>query len=278
MSVQSRIENYPAKGHSMKRVFRFLTVLITLLIPMLPMAAQDSDVCSAENIANRIGEVYNAYTEQPSSDLETSLDGMDSLESQLNAIYSECDEARYQAYVEEGTALLEDLREGGYVIYMRHARTDRSQEDTDLASCETQRNLSEQGRSDATNIGAVWSTLNIAVGDLISTEYCRTHETAQMVFGEPTVIPYAELETTLDEWFAISPAEGTNTVIVGHVDLLEGVTGIQIPEEVRFNEGDALIYRPLGGAMGDQGYELMTRISFRNWFDLARIVAETEQE
>jgi hypothetical protein len=114
------------------------------------------------------------------------------------------------------------------------------------------------------------------VSEVISTEYCRTRETAQLAFGEPIVVPRAELEDTLDEWLATAPAEGTNMILVGHVDLLEQVTGIRIPEDVRLNEGDALVYHPLGGPMGDGGYELVTRISFRNWFDLARIAAETE--
>ncbi|HLU10447.1 MAG TPA: histidine phosphatase family protein [Oceanobacillus sp.] len=155
------------------------------------------------------------------------------------------------------------MREGGYVIYVRHARTDNAQEDTDLASCETQRNLSEQGRLDAASIGETWATLAVPVGELISTEYCRTRETAQLAFGEPNIIPKAQLEQALETLLAIPPAEGMNTVI-------------SIPEDIRFNEGDALVYRPLGGPMGDQGYELVTRISFLNWFDLARIAAEPE--
>jgi phosphohistidine phosphatase SixA len=226
-----------------------------------------------------VGEAYTTFTDIPAeSDLETSLDGLDSLSSAIRAIDAECDEARYQAYIAEGTEMLNDLRGGGYVLYVRHARTDRSQEDADPidpADCKTQRNLSEQGRADAANIGEIWKALDIPVSEIMSSEYCRTKETAQAAFGEPTVIPFAELETTLDELLATAPAEGTNTIIVGHVDLLEKVTGIQIPEEVRLNEGDALIYRPIaGGVMGDAGYEMVGRISFRNWADLARIAAD----
>lgn len=259
----------------MNRIVRGMIVMLVGVTAQI-VVAQAGDICSGEHIANRVGEVYNAYTEHGSSDLESSLNGIASLESQLDAIYSECNEVRYQAYVEEGRALLEDLREGGYVIYVRHARTDNAQEDTDLASCETQRNLSEQGRLDAASIGETWATLAVPVGELISTEYCRTRETAQLAFGEPNIIPKAQLEQALETLLAIPPAEGMNTVIVGHVDLLEAATGISIPEDIRFNEGDALVYRPLGGPMGDQGYELVTRISFLNWFDLARIAAEPE--
>lgn len=246
----------------MNRIVRGMIVMLVGVTAQI-VVAQAGDICSGEHIANRVGEVYNAYTEHGSSDLESSLNGIASLESQLDAIYSECNEVRYQAYVEEGRALLEDLREGGYVIYVRHARTDNAQEDTDLAPCETQRNLSEQGRLDAASIGETWATLAVPVGELISTEYCRTRETAQLAFGEPNIIPKAQLEQALETLLAIPPAEGMNTVI-------------SIPEDIRFNEGDALVYRPLGGPMGDQGYELVTRISFLNWFDLARIAAEPE--
>jgi phosphohistidine phosphatase SixA len=269
------VQIYLAKEFVMKRIIRGIVVGL-LLIPAAQMSAQDGDTCSPESIASRLDEVYASYAEQSTSDLESSLASIANLNGEINAIYAECDEARYQAYVEQGTALLEDLREGGYVIYVRHAKTDSSQEDTDLASCETQRNLTEEGRSDAARIGEAWSSLNVAISELISTEYCRTRETAELAFGEPQVIPREELETSLETWLAMSPAEGTNRVIVGHVDLLEAVTGISIPEDIRLNEGDALVYRPLGGPMGDQGYELMTRIGFRNWFDLVRIASETQ--
>ena len=52
--------------------------------------------------------------------------------------------------------LVEALREGGYVVYLRHAATDRSKEDDpvlDLDDCATQRNLSEDGRDQSREIG-----------------------------------------------------------------------------------------------------------------------------
>lgn len=257
----------------MKHTARLCMVLLLMSVPVSISSAQAGDGCSSGDITSRVEQVYAAYAEGTSagSDMEVALAGMNTLIDQIDAIYAECDQTRYESYVEEGTALLEHLREGGYVLYVRHAATDTSQQDTDLASCDTQRNLSEQGRIDAANIGGWWSALAVPVGDVISTEYCRTRETAELAFGEPTVIPKAELETTLSNLLAISTPEGMNTIIVGHVDLLETATGISIPEDIRLNEGDALVYHPLGGPMGDQGYELVTRISLRNWADLARI-------
>jgi phosphohistidine phosphatase SixA len=263
----------------MKGKLSGLMIGIVLLAGMIPLAAQDDtadDACQPAAIVSQVGEVYQSYSggDQSAPDMETAFDNLDMLSNNLRAIQVACDEARYQAYLEGGVTLLEALRGGGYVMYVRHTKTDQSQEDTDLASCETQRNLNEQGRLDAAMIGEAWATLAVPVDRIISTEYCRTRETAQLAFGEPTVVPRAELETTLDELLAEIPSGSANTVIVGHVDLLEQVTGIQIPEEVRLNEGDALVYRPMGGAMGDGGYEMATRISLRNWSDLARIAAE----
>lgn len=253
-----------------------MMVLLLLYTSVLIAARQEREGCSAEALAVRVAEAYDSYSGNVSSedDLEMSLNRMTTLTQAVGAIHDECNDARYQAYVEEGTALLENLRAGGYILYVRHTKTDSSQEDTDMSSCETQRNLNEQGRLDAAMIGQAWTTLALPVDQLISTEFCRTRDTALIAFGDPTIITRADLETMLDELLAIPPAEGTNTVIVGHVDLLEAATGIQIPEAIRFDEGDALIYRPLGGAMGDAGYKLEGRISLRNWGDLARIASE----
>jgi phosphohistidine phosphatase SixA len=277
--VKQPVQVLPVKEVSIMRKFPLFMLAMILLIPVVRMLAQESDQCSPEAITQRVGAVYETYNGNGAqSDIEGALNSIDMLNAEIDAIYSECDEARFQAYVAEGAALLEDLRAGGFVLYVRHARTDQSQEDTDLASCETQRNLSAEGRADAVRIGEAWATLGISVDVIMSTEYCRTRETAQLAFGEPEIVPRAEFEETLDDWLATVPADGMNTIIVGHVDLLEEVTGIQIPEDVRLNEGDALVYRPLGGAMGSGGYELVTRISFRNWFDLARIAADMETE
>lgn len=52
--------------------------------------------------------------------------------------------------------LVRKLREGGYVLYLRHAATDFSQNDTRMTSyedCGNQRNLTEKGRADARAIG-----------------------------------------------------------------------------------------------------------------------------
>ena len=57
------------------------------------------------------------------------------------------------------------LKQGGYVIYMRHPHTDKSKKDTDkknLENCATQRNLSDKGRQVARDIGAAIKKLSVS--------------------------------------------------------------------------------------------------------------------
>jgi len=49
--------------------------------------------------------------------------------------------------------LIEQLKLGGNIIYLRHASTELSSVGDDLSSCELQRNLSEKGRDEARHIG-----------------------------------------------------------------------------------------------------------------------------
>ena len=55
-------------------------------------------------------------------------------------------------------ALLQQLRKGGYVLYMRHGTTDNSRADrapeVDLNDCATQRVLNDEGRKLAADVGA----------------------------------------------------------------------------------------------------------------------------
>ena len=91
-----------------------------------------------------------------------------------------------------GPALLAALREGGFVIYFRHARTDFSQDDvdlSDLSNCATQRNLSAEGRDKARLIGEAIAAHGIPVGEVLSSELCRTRETAELAFGRTTPMP-----------------------------------------------------------------------------------------
>ena len=169
--------------------------------------------------------------------------------------------------------LVEALREGGYVVYLRHAATDRSREDdpaVDLDDCATQRNLSEAGREQAHAIGDGFRALVIPIGRVAASEYCRTRETAELAFGafedEPdlTGFPeesdptYEERVRRTKELLAAVPPDGENTILVAHIKNLEESAGRSI------EEGELAVFEPLGGT----GYRYRGRIPASLWPDL----------
>jgi phosphohistidine phosphatase SixA len=78
------------------------------------------------------------------------------------------------------------LREGGWVMMMRHAQTEAGIGDPPgyrLDRCETQRNLSSEGRRQARRAGEAIRAAGIAVGEVRSSAWCRCRDTAELAFG-----------------------------------------------------------------------------------------------
>jgi virginiamycin B lyase len=164
------------------------------------------------------------------------------------------------------------LRRGGFVIYFRHTATDQTQTDSDLSRCETQRNLNEQGRADARAIGQAFKALNIPVGQVLSSNYCRTRDTAQLAFGRAELVrdisglPDSEREqrtAALQRLLRTPPQPGTNTVSVSHGFNITAAANITIAE------GEAAIFAP--GVEG--GFALVARALPDEWSKLAQDAA-----
>lgn len=170
----------------------------------------------------------------------------------------------------DATRILNMLQEGGYTVYVRHTHTDRFQTDTDLSDCTKQRNLSDQGRSEARAIGEVFNQLELSVSRLISTQLCRTKETAELAFGEPEVIARSELFSQLEVLLSTFPAEASNVFIVAHIGMLDGATGLNVGTDIMFNEGDALLFKPLPEAK----YEVAGYIALNDWPELLKVKLE----
>jgi hypothetical protein len=84
-------------------------------------------------------------------------------------------------------ALLDELRKGGYVLYLRHASTDFSKDDSRMASfedCAHQRPLTDKGRDEARAIGSHIKHLRIPIDKVYASPFCRTVETAMLAFGK----------------------------------------------------------------------------------------------
>jgi protein-S-isoprenylcysteine O-methyltransferase Ste14/broad specificity phosphatase PhoE len=80
---------------------------------------------------------------------------------------------------------LKALIAGGHVLLLRHASTTgKDRDDVEVTDCSTQRNLSEAGREQALAIGRMLRDRGIKIGKAISSQYCRTKETAQLMGAE----------------------------------------------------------------------------------------------
>lgn len=83
-------------------------------------------------------------------------------------------------------AVWQALQQGGHVVVMRHASTvpgTGDPPDFRLGDCTTQRNLSEGGRAEARGLGAAFRRRAIAISAVLSSEWCRCIETAELAFG-----------------------------------------------------------------------------------------------
>ena len=158
----------------------------------------------------------------------------------------------------KGEALFSALKEGGYVIYLRHSKSDTAQDDADpidVKNCATQRNLSAEGRALAQALGEAFTTLAIGVDRVLTSPYCRAKDTGMLAFGkaEPVDALYYSLglpkesvpqaTAKLKEMLGTAPAAGKNTVLVGHTSNLKEAAGVW-PK----SEGGAFVLQPRGGS------------------------------
>ena len=171
-----------------------------------------------------------------------------------------------------GRPLLAALRAGGLILYFRHTSTDFGQNDeqmTGFEDCARQRNLTDRGRDEARAIGVAIKRLALPVGDVLASPFCRTMETAKLIFGRAVstsavrggpatgVAPdrYADLRKLLSS----PPARGTDLVIVSHGNPFRAVT-----DAPYLAEGEAAVIRPLGAA----GFRIVARIPKDGWDSL----------
>ena len=172
-----------------------------------------------------------------------------------------------------GPALLTALRAGGFILYFRHAATDFGQNDekmTGYEDCTTQRNLTDRGRAEARAIGADLRALGIPVGDVLASPFCRTRETAELIFGRTTTSAAArggpaqpespERYAMLRELLAAPVPHGSNLAIVSHGNPFRAVVGGPY-----LAEGEAAVIEPRGAA----GFRVVARVRPDAWRTLA---------
>jgi hypothetical protein len=180
------------------------------------------------------------------------------------------------AHALEGAALVRALRAGGFTLYFRHAATDFSQSDRGMGTygeCATQRNLSEAGRAQARQVGEAIRALRLPVGEVIASPFCRTMETARLMFGraEPSTVVRGYEGTNRENadygplvaLLASPPGPGTLRMIASHGNPFRAIAG---PPHLQ--EGEAAVLKPAGG-----GFVVVARIRREDWDALAALAA-----
>ena len=79
-----------------------------------------------------------------------------------------------------------ELKKGGKLIFIRHAYAPGGgdPENFDINNCDTQRNLSEEGRDQAKKIGNFFKENDVPIFKVFSSEWCRCKETAELAFTD----------------------------------------------------------------------------------------------
>jgi phosphohistidine phosphatase SixA len=179
-------------------------------------------------------------------------------------------------------ATLDELKQGGFVIVIRHGRTNegpafpRDESPTDLSNCAGQTMLTQVGRDQASAIGAAFRNAAVPVGKVLASGLCRAIETGRLAFGRvessdalliesfvpiagaSLPAPWPQRVEMMKTMLATVPEAGTNTVLITHFPNIKAALGIQI------NFGDAAIIKPDGRG----GIEVVGKILSREWSSL----------
>jgi len=178
-----------------------------------------------------------------------------------------------QAQMLSGEALVKALRQGGYVIVMRHASSPREVPDRQTANPDNtkpERQLDEVGRTTAAAMGKALRGLKIPIGEVFTSPTYRALETVRLEqWPNPKATPElgdngqsmsggtqaqaAWLRKTVTQF-----PSGTNTVVVTH---FPNLTGAFPKEAAGVEDGEALIFGPDGSG----GAKVVARVKIGDW-------------
>ncbi len=178
-----------------------------------------------------------------------------------------------QAQESSTSELINSLRQGGQVIYFRHAAAVQGARPNAVAelpaqfrTClEPQRALSQASVTAMQRLGASFRASRIPVGRVLASPACRAIETTWYAFNRAEVEPSLDgakrerIWIELHQMLATRPAQGTNTILAAHVSNLQALTGLVIAE------GEAVVFKP----DGEGNFTLIARKKPEEWAALA---------
>lgn len=137
------------------------------------------------------------------------------------------------------TVPLADLARPGRVLMLRHARAPGTGDPPDftLGDCATQRNLDDDGRAQAAELGARLAKAGVTKAKVYSSQWCRCLETARLLkLGAPVQLPALNSFfgrpqdgernlAALRRFLAGLPVDGPPVILVTHQVTISGITG-----------------------------------------------------
>ena len=134
--------------------------------------------------------------------------------------------------------LIAALHSGEHIALMRHAIAPGTGDPPNLriGDCSTQRNLSDGGRAQATEIGAHLRANGLAQARLVSSQWCRCLDTARLLsLGDIEELPFLnslvsypaernEMTQSLRSWIGEQDLSGP-TLLISHAINIRALTG-----------------------------------------------------
>jgi phosphohistidine phosphatase SixA len=162
--------------------------------------------------------------------------------------------AGHGVLAKDDAALWEALAEGGKVVMMRHTQSEEASAEVSMhlaedGDCSAEQNLSVEGRQQAEELGARFREHGVAVDAVLSSEFCRARQTAELAFGNfeswnalnlAEILPASEAEWLMEdvrERIGDFSGEG-NLVIVSHRSNINTITFQQT------EAGDMVVVEP----------------------------------
>ena len=148
------------------------------------------------------------------------------------------------------------LAEGGKVLIMRHAPVMQGRENGNSLvrdpSCQKERNLSDEGKLKAVLLGKKFKALHIPVSEVRHSPYCRTTDTARLVFGEGVPEKSLSLLEVLETDESAQQTDQLNQIIgsysgKGNLVLISHEPNISAVSFEQAKYLDFVVFQPIGG-------------------------------
>jgi phosphohistidine phosphatase SixA len=170
-----------------------------------------------------------------------------------------------------GKALVDALRRGGYVLFMRHAETG-----TVTAECSTS-NLTPRGERDAARVGFALKALAVPLDRIISSPVCRVQDTARNLGLGPFEVsedlanqalrPGFDFNNAREKLLVMPPSTGKNVLLISHTQ-----GGNNFSQALALDFGEIIVIAPDGKG----GRAAIARVRVDDWAGLKAAAGQSK--